>query len=228
MKFDINNYLERKGEMFVFVGEAMSIYIPMTYQKYGLLSITDTVNALGVFDIDIKGEPSHGLFLPAVLTMQPSNTAFVTVKGVDYCKCTFTKGDIFILKNKVVQDAHLAYVMFVEYVQYARMPQFMSYDLCAFIFDIIKKVTTSKLDVNHAVFEMLFAHLARDKNNIKVPYRKTDMTEPPRFVKLDDAANATLSTTAKLTGGYFQDAINGAIASPNEETSSDIEDLLRQ
>ena len=53
------------------------------------------------------------------------------------------------------------------------------------------------------------------------------MLHPPRFLKLDDSAHATMSTTAKLIGGYLQDAINGMIANPNNDTSSDIEDLLR-
>ena len=226
--FDFNKYLEYTDGVVRFIGTEMRIYIPTIYKKHNLLTVTDTVDALGIFEVDIEEELSHGLFLPAVLSMRPSDTAFATIGGTDYCRCLFTRGDVFLTSTNVVKTSQLAYILFTEYIQFSRIPKFIDYQKCAFLFDIIKQVTDSKINVNHAVFEMIFSHLARDPENIKQPYRHSDMTKPPRFVKLDDAANATMTVTSKLAGGYFQDAINGALASPNEDVSSEIEDLLRQ
>jgi hypothetical protein len=226
--FNINNYLDYRDGAAVFTGKRMIAYVPMSYQTYGALTVSDVVDAIAIFEIQIDDLPdTHGLFLPAIISMSPSSIDYVTVAGVDYCRCTFTKGDRFLNKTTLVRNSYLAYVLFEEYVHKSRLPKFIKYDDTAFLFDIIKKVTKSKMNVNHAVFEIIFSHLARDKNNVYQYYRLTDMVERPKYLKLDDAAHATISTTAKLTGGYLQDAINGVISNPNTSTSSDIEDLLR-
>lgn len=228
--FNINNYLDYRNGSAIFTGQKMYVYIPETFKTHGILSISDVVDTVGIFELQIEGQgETHGLFLPAIVTMSPSKIdEGVTIGGVDYCKCTFTRGDKFLNKTTLVKNSYLAYALFEEYIRRSRLPGFIEYEDTAFLFDIIKKITGSKMNVNHAVYETIFSHLARDRNDIYKYYRLTDQKDRPRFLKLDDAAHATISTTSKLTGGYLQDAINGVIANPDvNQTSSDIEDLLR-
>lgn len=227
MPFKIDDYFEYKDDKAIFTGEEMSVYVPKTYELHGLLKIGETTEALAIFEMDIKGAGSHGLFLPAEISMSPSDNQYCTIDGIDCLRCYFKKGDIFMNHRDVVRNSYLAYVIFFEYIQEGRIPKFIDYNTCAFIFDIVKAITKSKMDVNHSVNEMIFAHLSRDRDDIRKFYRLSDMKKPPRFLKLKDSAHATMTATAKLVSGYLQDAINGMIANPNNDTSSDIEDLLR-
>lgn len=225
--FNLNDYLEYKEDRVLFTGSEMIAYVPKSYMRYGLLKIGDTTDALAIFEFTIKDVGDHSIFLPAMISMSPSDIQFVTLNGVDYLRCQFQKGDVFLNHREVVRNSYLAYVLFNEYIQNGRIPKFLDYNTCAFVFDIVKEITKSKMNVNHATFEMIFSHLARDREDVRKFYRLTDMNNPPRFLKLDDSAHATMTTTAKLIGGYLQDSINGMIANPNNDTSSDIEDLLR-
>lgn len=225
--FNFNDYLEYKDDRVLFTGHEMLAYVPRSYERYGLLKIGDTTDALAIFEFTIQDVGDHSIFLPAMISMSPSDVQFVTIGGIDYLRCLFKQGDVFLNHREVVRNSYLAYVLFNEYIQNGKIPKFIDYNTCAFIFDIVKEITKSKMNVNHATFEMIFSHLARDREDVRKFYRKTDMINPPRFLKLNDSAHATMSTTAKLIGGYLQDAINGMIVNPNNDTSSDIEDLLR-
>lgn len=225
--FQLNDFLEYKEDRVLFTGSEMFAYIPKSYERYGLLKVGDTTDALAIFEFTINDQGSHSIFLPAMISMSPTDVQYVTLSGIDYLRCRFRKGDVFLNHREVVRNSYLAYVLFNEYIQNGRIPKFIDYNTCAFLFDIVKEITQSKMDVNHATFEMIFSHLARDREDARKFYRKTDMLNPPRFLKLDDSTHATMTTTAKLIGGYLQDAINGMVANPNNDTSSDIEDLLR-
>ena len=102
----------------------------------------------------------------------------------------------------------------------------MTYDNLAFLFDIVKRITGCSLPAEHATFEMIYAYLARAKNNLKMSYRHTSMNEPPVFLKLKDVPHAASSTTAKLIGSYLNDSIASSMVNAAEDTS-DIEELLR-
>ena len=52
--FDFNKYLEYTDGVVRFIGDEMRAYIPTIYKKHNLLTVTDTVDALGIFEIDIK------------------------------------------------------------------------------------------------------------------------------------------------------------------------------
>lgn len=223
----LNDNLKYGQESITYVGEhPMTVLIPKDYEKHKMLAVTDFVHALAIFEIIIEGE-SHGLFLPGVVDMYPSKVNFVTLNGIDYVKCEFSKGDIFIKNKKVVQNSNIAYILFVEYFRNGRLPHYVTYDMCAFLFDYIKKVTGVKLPAEHAIFEMIFSHLSRSADNLNVPYRCTDMSKPRKIIKLKDIPHATSSLTAKLIGGYLADSINASLVNANEE-ETDIENMLRQ
>ena len=224
---DLNKHLtkQKDGRVIVTGSEDIVCMIPRSYEKYKRLNVTDVVDTLAVFEITI-GNESCGFFLPASILMKPSIIQYVTANGKDYLKVTFTKGDTFIVNTNVVKNSNIAYIIFTEYVEKGQIPDYMKYDNLAFLFDIVKRITGCSIPAEHATFEMIYAYLSRASNNIKKPYRLTNMTDKPIYLKLKDVPHASTSTTAKLIGSYLNDSIASSMVNAAEDTS-DIEELLR-
>ena len=203
----------------------IEIYISRSYEKYKMLNISDSVSALAVFEINYGAE-SKGFFLPAVIEMHPSEIAFETINGTDFVKCTFNKGDIFMKSAEVVQNPNIAYTIFAEYIDSARVPNFMHYENLAFLFDTVKRITGSSIPAEHAAFEMIYAYLSRDPKNFRTMYRLTNMSEPPKYYKLKDVAHVASSTSSKLISAYLKDSLASSMVNASDNTS-DLEELLR-
>lgn len=222
---DLNKHLTKKGNQVIVTKGPITILIPRSYEKYKRLTVTDEVDTLAMFEITIDGE-TKGFFASASVIMKPSTVEYVTDSGQEYLKCTFTEGDIFFKSTSVVKNSNIAYIVFSEYIEKGQIPRFMKYDDLAFLFDTVKRLTGCSIPAEHATFEMIYAHLSRNRNNLKVPYRLTTMNEPPLFLKLKDVPHAATSTTAKLIGSYLNNSIATSMVNAAED-QSDIEDLLR-
>ena len=222
---DLNEYLITKGNQVIVKKGPITVLIPRSYEKYKRLNVTDEVDTLAMFEITINGE-TKGFFASASVIMKPSVVEYVTDSGQEYLKCTFTEGDIFFKSTQIVKNSNIAYIVFSEYIEKGQIPRFMKYDDLAFLFDTVKRLTGCSIPAEHASFEMIYAHLSRNRNNLKVPYRLTNMSEPPLFLKLKDVPHAATSTTAKLIGSYLNDSIATSMVNAAED-QSDIEDLLR-
>lgn len=222
---DLNKHLTKKGNQVIVTKGPITILIPRSYEKYKRLTVTDEVDTLAMFEITIDGE-TKGFFASASVIMKPSVVEYVTDSGQEYLKCTFTEGDIFFKSTAVVKNSNIAYIVFSEYIEKGQIPRFMNYNDLAFLFDTVKRLTGCSIPAEHATFEMIYAHLSRNRNNLKVPYRLTTMNEPPLFLKLKDVPHAATSTTAKLIGSYLNDSIATSMVNAAED-QSDIEDLLR-
>jgi hypothetical protein len=80
--------------------------------------------------------------------------------------------------------------------------------------------------MDHVIFEIVYAHLHRDKDDITKFYRNTDMKKPPQSIPLRSVNFGPTSTTAKLLGSYFDDGLTATLIS-HSDTRHDIEDYLR-
>ena len=223
---DLNKHLQYNPDGSVTcLADKIVIYISKAFDKYKLIKVTDTVQTIAIFEITIDGE-TRGMFIPAVVTMVPSFTSYVTVNGKDYVRCEFTKGDVFMKDKTVVKTGHIAYIVFSEFIEKANVPDFIKYADMAFLFDTVKRITGCKLPAEHAAFEMIYAFLARDAADLKRSYRLTAMQDDPKFLPLKDVPHAAQSTTARLIGAYLKDSLASSMVNASED-NSDIEDLLR-
>ena len=207
----------------------LHILIPQYYKSFQMIKVSDSVQTLGIFPMWFENDiDKKQFFLPAMVTMCPSEIVYTTKDGEEYVYCTFRKGDTFIKSKFVVKAEFIAYALFSMYLEKGRIPSLITYDAETFMFDIVANVTGSKISkFNHAIFELIYSHLARDPNNIQTPYRLTDMKEPPKILNLTDLPHITQTVTAKLESGYMAASINQALT--NEvTTSSPLEELLRQ
>ena len=224
MKFENDGsikYMDPKREL--------HILIPKYYEKFQMIKVDADVQTLGIFELWFdQSLARQQFFLPAMLTMCPSEVLFQTIDGDEYVYCTFRTGDTFIKNRNVVKTEYIAYALFSMYLEKGKIPELVTYDKETFMFDIVAEVTGSKIkNFNHAIFETIYSHLARDRQDIQKPYRLTDMKQPPIRLKLSDLPHVTTSVTAKLESGYLQGSINVALTHDNEVPSK-IEELLRQ
>ena len=214
-------YMDKKREL--------HILIPKYYEKFQMIKVDADVQTLGIFELWYDQEMVRKqFFLPAMITMCPSEILYQTIDGDEYVYCTFRAGDIFMKTKNVVKTEYIAYALFSMYLEKGKIPELITYDKSTFMFDIVAEVTGSKIKAfNHAIFETIYSHLARDSEDVQKPYRLTDMKKPPIRLKLSDLPHVTTSVTAKLESGYLQGSINVALTHDNEVPSK-IEELLRQ
>ena len=210
----------------IFTGDECIVYILEKFENYGCLSIGDTVNTIGVFDMVVDGAVS-GMFLVGRIDMSPSDVDTEDVNGVKFVKLTFRKGDVFMKTTNTVKDDKLAFFVWLTYIKYGNVMRAMSYEDQPSIFDRIKATCGLSFPVDHSVYEMIFAHLSRKTDDITIPFRNTNMKCDWRRINLSDVAHASRSTSARVIGAYFKEGLNSALTRPNESNST-IEDMLRQ
>lgn len=223
MKFESDNSIKYMGT------KELHVLIPKYYEKFQMIKVEAEVKTLGIFAVWFdKDSDQSEFFLPAVVTMCPSEILFKTIGGDEYVYCTFRKGDTFIKNRQVVKAEYIAYALFSMYLEKGRIPDLISYEKEAFMFDTVGKVTGSKASgFNHSIFEVIYAHLARDPKDVHSFYRLTDMKYPPIRLKLSNLPNVTTSLTSRLISGYLTQSITTSLNHENE-FESPLEELLRQ
>ena len=223
------DYMKVIDDTMIFDSELLECYVPTRYaaEGVGLCHIQDFVKCLGIFECVVNKTERFGLILPCMLNMLPSSSRRTIEDDVEYIVFEFQRGDKFLTTRTALKEDYIAYAMYNEFITMGRFPKFLNYNTTAFLFDTAEKVCGVNLKTPHSIFEMIYAHLARDKNNLTKKYRHTDMKERPYFLGTKNVSVALDSTSSKLLGSYFSDGLNSALLNPTE-TQSPLEDLLRQ
>lgn len=218
---------DQPGGPVIFTGDTCIVKIQEKLEALGCVTIADTVKTLGVFDMEVDGVVS-GMILVAHIEMKPSDIETVEENGSKIIKLTFHRGDTFMVSTNTVKDERLAFYVWMVYVKFSNQFAAFNYDDQAIIFDrIMNTCGISFAGVDHSVYEMIFAHLSRDMNDINVPFRNTDMKGECFRISLNDVTHTSRSTSARVIGSWFSDGINSALVTPNTSNSL-VEDLLRQ
>lgn len=225
---DISPYFkyDEKKHTMTFIGDTLEIRIPKRFDAYGLLNITDVVECLGIMDLIIDGTYNAHLHLLALLTVEPSEVSVKMIEGQEYQILTLYNGDRFISNTVVVKNQSIVYALYVEFITRGNIIYTMGYQDLIWLFDSVKQMCDTSLPVDHAIFEMLYAHLARDGQDKFKQYRHTDMKAPFEFVGLKSVSFAPDSTTARLLGAYYADGEMASLLHTNEDRQV-FEDLLR-
>lgn len=214
---DIDKYFETRGTEKIFIGEELKIYIPMRYEVYHMLDITETVKTLGVFDMIFDGKYRAGLLMLATIEIDPSEVDTITVGGVKYSVLTLRKGNRFICQTQVIKDQDIIYAVFMEFITRGKWSHIFGYEDVVKLFDHTQELCGSNLPVDHVILEVIYSHLARAKNDIATQFRHTDMSGEFMMIPLRSVSYATTSTAARLLGSYFNDALNSALLQQPEE-----------
>lgn len=228
MADDYSKYFRTdKDGSVVFIGEKLEVRIPESYEKHGGIRFGETeVSVLAICDITINDTMKTGYYLPALITCCPSDIKNITESDEHYTLLTFYTEDVFMKTTKVVKNGKLAYVIFTEFIDLGNRLPWMTYDSVAFILDLAKRTTGVSFNIDHSVVEFIQSHLARSSKNPTIPYRNTDMQEPPTVLALRYSQHSALSTTAKAIGAYFNEGVDSALVNQSDVKST-VEDVLR-
>ena len=209
-----------------FMGDKLIIRVPEHYTMLGYLVIAEVVHVLGIFPMNVDGVDC-GLQIPGVIDVDPSDIRTETINDKKYTILELHKGDRIMCTSSVIKDGKLHYAMWKEFISGGKIPEYLDYDATACLFDDCKKITGKGIDVNHAVIEIVYAHIYRDRDDLTKLYRLTPMTKPPVNIKLNQPAYATNSTHARIIGSYAEQGMNTALIHQNAE-NVEIEDIFRQ
>lgn len=209
-----------------FIGDSLEIRVSKRYEVYGLQEVTDSINTLGVMDVIIDNKFQFSLNILAQFTMIPTDMGEMVIDGVPYLVAYFKHGDVFMKSTFVVKNASVVYAIWVEYITRGKPLYTLKYNQISQVFDRVKQLTGSSIGVDRVVFELVVSHLARNPDNLFEQYRFTDMSKPAHLINLRSVAYAPTSTTARIIGSYFDDALTASMLNTSTQRQP-FEDLLR-
>lgn len=212
-------HIDEKRNITTFLGDTLEIHIPTRYENYGLLSHEGSLHALGIFEMKINDTESGGFCLPARIQTTPTETYTTTVDEVSYLVATYKKHDVFIENMTIIKNDALGYILWNEFISLGNLPKFITYDNIGTLFDLIGQVCGINFGVNHAVFEMIYAHLFRDPDDITKEYRLSKMDKDPIFIELRNVSYGPDTTTSKMLGSYWNDGINSSLVNASDKVS---------
>jgi hypothetical protein len=199
----------------------------LKFQAYDALTIGDTVTTPGVMDMIFDNKYHVGLNLLASFTIVPSDMGRMTYNNIEYLVLHLKEGDVFMTSYRVIQDPHIVYVLWSEFVTQGKVPYFFQYQDMLRLFAHARELTGQGIGVSASVFEGIIAHLSRDRDKISIQYRLTDQTKPFKMVALNSVSQAPTSTIARINGSYFRDqGMTSALRWQVDETQP-FENILR-
>ena len=227
----IRSLLKEGKDGRVYTSEDMTIHVPERYKARNLASISgDGVFVLGFFGI-VVGETYANLKVASMVRLLPHDTTTEVIDGDSYMVFHFRKGDPVIYTLDLVVRKPISYYIYAEFIGNGRIPWFFNYNDMGDIFTTVNEY--AGVDLGHPlVLHMLTSMIARDPNNLTSFYRNIVTSEddikntPPVIVPFKSVVYNTHSTLTKMTGAYFSEAINSALAEPTDKVDR-IETLLR-
>lgn len=225
---DVSKFFEEseKDDCLRFIGDKLECYIPTRYAMENYLNIGENVQALGVFALKVNDSIEGGFQLPAVITMEPTETYDATIDEESYLVCVLRKGDKLMNTLNVMQIEKIGYFMWCEFLSLGHFPRYINYENVLNLFDDLKEVTGRGTNANHAILEIIYAHLFRDAQDLNVKYRHTGMNKPPAHVTLRDVSYGPSSTLGRIGGSYTDTGVNSALLNQSDQ-NHEIEDLFR-
>lgn len=226
-KIDPYFELNEKDNCVYFTGNKLEIYIPQRYIDQKHAEVRSSVQVFGCLDLVVNENIHGGIHLPAVIQFTPVDIYKEKIDEDDFVVCVLNKGGRFIENLDLIQDNMNPYFIWLEFITYGHMPKYITYPTSCNIFDDCKEIAGKAPSVDHVLYEIIMAYLARDQENHKIQYRHTNMSKPPYFNKLKDVSYAMNSTHTKIMGSYFSEGLNSSLITTETE-SHPIEELFRQ
>lgn len=218
--------LSEKDDCVYFTGDTLECYLPERYGNFGYLNITATISVLGIFAMRVNEKFEGGLNLNAGITMEHTSIRHETIDGDKYVVATLKKGQKLMTTLTFTQDNMLYYTVWREFLSVGHLPKCFNYKNIIGLFDNSKYATGKGISVDHAILEMIYAYLFRDKNDMHKFYRHTDMKHEPAMVTLKSVAYGPSSTFSRVAGSYAQEGYNTALLNQAEQ-NNELEDLFR-
>ena len=204
----------------------MEALIPARYQNFNFCNIEENVTTFGIFDLVINDTELRGLLIPNIITLTPTEISTVTIEDKSYVSCIFHKGDTFMKGRTLVKNKFLIIRMFKEFVGFANLPRFVTYENCHLLFSNINGMAEMNLHLDTVTEELIWAFLYRLTDDLRIQARYGTKEQAKEFIGLRNVTYGPDSTSAKIFGSYMSDGLNSALVNPNE-SNKPLEDIMR-
>lgn len=213
-----------------FMGNKCQCYIPLAYETAGYLEIAEKISCMGVFTMVVDDKHVLGLQILAIVQLNPSKTYRENRNGEDYFVCELHKGDLLLCDTHLIQEDMAGYFIWKSYISLGKRPEYLDYNNAATILDNAKFFTGKDSGANHAIIEIIMAHMFRDPSDVSKLYRHSSMppNKEPQQISFRDISYACTSVDSKLIGAYTNDGITGALLTENKDNDpNSLENLFR-
>lgn len=242
----IKNFLKKNGDVYVFTGEELHVYVPEDYlDKKLAFDYSSYLNVLGLLNCQLfKGGKAVGpletINLPTMINLYPTEKDLETItliKGSDeserYLVAKFYNGDSFT-DVSIKQDS--TYVeTFLKILTGGKLLKTIPYDKILSVWEQNLKLNGVNLGVPYTVLEIIIREIYRDPDKPEYTFSKK-LNRDPKASMLDyRRANfrevcARNSTFAGLTFEDMDQMINSGLnnsAYKKSQTESPIEKIIK-
>jgi len=224
---DISPYFELKDGKWIFVGKQLELFIPAVYLDRGLFEFGNIASSLGIFQLRINNSYTADMLLLAKLDIEFESDRIVEENNYSYIVLNVLPGQAFINNIELVKNPNLLYSIFMTFIALGKIPPFLEYDAVLSTFDNDALICGASLNVNHAIWEMIYSHMYRDMEDPYKVYRYSAMADKPRIVALHMVSHIPGSVTSKIIGAYMTDGIVASLTDFTDREPSVVENLLR-
>lgn len=226
-KKELSRFFIKEKNKWIFKGDKLELYVPKIFEEKGLLVIGEHLTTLGIFQARINDTYYCNFMFLGKLLIDFISYQNVTEDEYQYIVFTLIKDSVFINNSTVVKNGDILFNIFNMFISFGKIPPFLNYEDVKSLFDNDFNHCGISLNINHVVFEMIYAHIFRDVKDPYTFYRHSPMTDPPKIVPLKQVSHMPSSVTARIAGGYLSEGITSALVDDSKRNPSTIENLLR-
>lgn len=208
----------------------LQIHIPFRYQAAKLASVGKEFYTVGIFAIVYEGVYMVSN-VTSLIQLTPDSIYSEKINNEEYYVLHFEAGSVIAPRLDLVVDDDIAYKVYDELIGKAKIPWFCNYEDVSKCMADVHYYSKLKLSSSNAVFELLVASIARDRNDTQKYYRETidkieeQETNPPVILPFRSVIVGTTNTMGKLIGSYFDEGLVSALT--YEGGPAGVENLLR-
>lgn len=229
---DVSKFFQHdeKEHCIRFVGEKLLCYLPIQYENKGYLHVGSFIATIGVFPMVINDTIHCGLQLPGIIGIEQASLTKETKDEVEYYVAELHKGDKLIRTTDLLENDKTGYILWLLYMSNGMNLAYADYEMKASLFDDVKEFTGKDLGANHAMLEMILAHLNRDPDNLSVLWRHSGMptNKKPKQLSFNAVGEITTSTHSRIIGSYANEGLTAALITKDTDSDPDsLENLFR-
>lgn len=223
-------YLHKDNKSYI-AKRPCKIIFPKRYEDKALAFISTESYVYGFFMILFDNGEYTVLNVLTFVKLVPQKTEIIDIDGDDYYQMTFFTGDLVMPVEVLVTDDAVYPVMQEMYFN-AKIPFYATYDDLGNLFRTALTHAGSRVASNYEVFELIVAAISRsakDKTlNIRhVGTKYSDFSlDQIVYAGLNNVFLSINSTTSRLNGAYFEDAVVSSLVKPAKKTDI-VEAVLR-
>lgn len=209
----------------LYTKEKTIIEFPKWYEDKNLLSYENKTSLYAIFAL-IIGDKYSVSTIPTTIYTNPVTIEEVKRGDTEYYRFVYGKGNILIEDLNVIKKELLSFNMFESFFIQARVPWFIEYEDLIKLLDNLEPYAKSALGSSYIATELVCSFISRSKEDKLVFFRQYQKSHP-EYVDLLNVYYSALSTTGKIAGNYFTQALVSSIVQKQQEVTK-LETFVRQ